>query len=247
MQSNNQPTRSVRPRCCISNAPCLLPLRLRYLPSRMVTAVSSARAVSPGHYTSSKCMLIMVNLHDADPSASVRPPMQQIGCLLIRPFQLQRRKRARWAPCSVPSHPSVPPLGAEEGLAFRTRWGRFRHYFARLTFQGELRCPFERDGWHARMSGAGGSVSFLLFCRFPIRSVACFPTSSESERAGNSFAARGRRRFSPSLNPSQGLEAGFVLCPLLLRPSLPNTPVQCPSNSRNYQGVSMSELLSLKK
>ena len=149
--------------------------------------------------------------------------------------------------CSLSSFSS--PLGGGGGTGISDAVGAVSSLLCTANFSRRIEMPI-RAGWMACSNErGGGSVSFLLFCRFPIRSVACFLTSSEraSEGAGNSFAARGRRRFSPSLNPSQGLEAGFVLCPLLLRPSLPKTPVQCPSNSRNYQGVSMSELLSLKK
>ena len=112
--------------------------------------------------------------------------MQQIGCLLIRPFHLQRRKRARWAPCSVPSHPSVPPLGGG-GTSISDAVGRgfVTTHFARLTFQGELRCPSERDGWHARMSGAGRRECFFSsFLPLP-HSFTRFLTSSE--RASGQF------------------------------------------------------------
>ena len=179
-----------------------------------------------------------MNLHHADPSdppvrPRVRPLMQQIGCLLIRPFHLQRRKRARWAPCSVPSHPSVPPLGGRgTGISFAVGAvsSLTTTHFARLTFQGELRCPFERDGWHAQMSGAGGSVSFLLFCRFPIRSPA-FRLLLSERASGQFICGAWAKKVFPLFKslPRSGSRLRFMSAPPAPFPSADTCPVSLES------------------
>ena len=97
-----QPTRSCP--VAVYQMPHVFFLSVYGILSRMVTAVSSARAVSPSPATSWKCILITVNLHDADPSD--RPPMQQIGCLLIRPFHLQPASKMGPLFCSLSSFSS---------------------------------------------------------------------------------------------------------------------------------------------